>query len=116
MVYYSEEVNPGKLTEVPEKWIELTDEVDKTKVKSICVDLRYKVDGSEMELTSNNLVYVLVNMKAPNDSLLTTSASNMFSTNWRAKDPMGTVIDNIDGIYSNEVSVKIFKEEDRKKI
>ncbi len=115
VIYYSEEKNPGKLTEVPEKWMELTSEVDKTTVKSICVDLRYKVDGSEMELTSNNLVYVLVNMKAPNDSLLTTSASNMFSTNWRAKDPMGTVIDNIDGIYSNEVSVKIFKEEDRKK-
>ncbi|MDO4283000.1 MAG: hypothetical protein Q4D02_05115, partial [Clostridia bacterium] len=48
VVYYSEEQNPGKLTEVPDKWRVLDESVDKTKVKSICVDLRYQADGSEM--------------------------------------------------------------------
>ncbi len=116
VVYYSEEVNPGKLTEVPEKWMELTDEVDKTRVKSICVDLRYNRDGTEMELSGNNVVFVLINMQAPEDDTIITSANNMFSTNWRAKDPFGTVIDNVEGIYSNQVNVEIHKEDVRTEI
>ncbi len=115
IVYYSDKINPGKLTEESSKWKLLTETTDKSLVKSICVDLRYKEDGSEMELASNDLVYVLVNMRASEDRTLTTSANNMFSTNWRAKDPLGTVIDNIEGIYSNQVNVKIYKEENRKK-
>ncbi len=115
-VYYSEEKNPGKLTEVPEKWMELTDEVDKSTVKSVCVDLRYKADGSDMELSANNVVFVLINMQAPEDDTLLTSANNMFSTNWRVVDPFGTVIDNVEGIYSNQVNVEIHKEDIRTNI
>jgi len=115
-VYYSVEKNPGKLTEVPEKWMELTDDVDKSTVKSICVDLRYMSDGTEMELSGNNVVFVLINMQAPEDDTLLTSANNMFSTNWRAKDPFGTVIDNVEGIYSNQVNVEIHKEDVRTNI
>ncbi len=115
-VYYSVEKNPGKLTEVPEKWMELTDDVDKTRVKSICVDLRYKADGTEMELSGNNVVFVLINMQAPEDNTILTSANNMFSTNWRAKDPLGEVIDNVEGIYSNQVNVEIHKEDIRTEV
>ncbi|MDO4283562.1 MAG: Cna B-type domain-containing protein [Clostridia bacterium] len=116
VVYYSEEQNPGKLTEVPDKWKVLDESVDKTKVKSICVDLRYQADGSEMELPANNVVFVLVNMKAPDDDTIITSANNMFKTNWRAIDPLGTVIDNVEGIYSNQVNVEIHKEDVRMSI
>ncbi len=115
-VYYSVERSPGKLTEVPEKWMELTDDVDKTRVKSICVDLRYKADGTEMELSGNNVVFVLINMQAPEDNTILTSANNMFSTNWRAKDPLGEVIDNVEGIYSNQVNVEIHKEDIRTEV
>ena len=108
-VYYSTELNPGKLTEVPDKWKLLDDSVDKSTVKSICVDLRYKTDGSEMELSPNNVVFVLIKMQAPDDETLTTSASNMFWTNWRAIDPLGGIIDNVEGIYSNQVNVEINK-------
>ena len=108
-VYYSTELNPGKLTEISDKWKLLDDSVDKSTVKSICVDLRYKEDGSEMELSPNNVVFVLVKMQAPDDETLTTSANNMFWTNWRAIDPLGSVIDNVEGIYSNQVNVEINK-------
>ena len=109
-VYYSTELNPGKLTEVPDKWKPLDDSVDKSTVKSICVDLRYKEDGSEMELSPNNVVFVLIKMQAVEDETLKTSASNMFWTNWRATDPLGGVTDNIEGIYSNQVNVEIYTE------
>ncbi len=115
-VYYSTELNPGKLTEVPDKWLLLDDSVDKSIVKSICVDLRYKEDGSEMELNSNSVVFVLVKMQAPDDKNLMTSANNMFWTNWRAIDPLGTVIDNVEGIYSNQVNVEISKKDIVKEI
>ena len=108
-VYYSTELNPGKLTEVPDKWKLLDDSVDKSTVKSICVDLRYNADGGEMELSPNNVVFVLVKMQAPDDENLMTLASNMFWTNWRAIDPLGGIIDNIEGIYSNQVNVEISK-------
>ena len=108
-VYYSTELNPGKLTEVPDKWNLLDDSIDKSTVKSICVDLRYKEDGSEMELSPNNVVFVLVKMQAPDDENLMTSANNMFWTNWRAIDPLGGIIDNVEGIYSNQVNVEISK-------
>ncbi len=110
-VYYSTELNPGKLTEVPDKWLLLDDNVDKSTVKSICVDLRYKSDGSEMELGANDVVFVLVRMQAPDDINLKTSSSNMFSTNWKAIEPSGGIIDNIEGIYSNQVNVEISKKE-----
>ena len=106
-VYYSTEINPGKLTEVPDKWNLLDDSVDKSTVKSICVDLRYNAEGTEMELSPNNVVFVLVKMQAPNDETLMTSANNMFWTNWRAIDPLGGIIDNVEGIYSNQVSLRI---------
>jgi len=115
-VYYSEEKNPGKLTEVPERWMELTDEVDKTTVKSICVDLRYKEDGSEMALSSSNVVFVLINMQASEDDTIISSANNMFKTNWRAIDPKGEIIDNVEGIYSNQLNVNIYKLENVKKV
>ena len=108
-VYYSTELNPGKLTEVPDKWQLLDDSVDKSTVKSICVDLRYKTDGSEMELSPNNVVFVLVKMQAPDDENLMTSANNMFWTNWKAIDPLGGIVDNVEGIYSNQVNVEINK-------
>ena len=108
-VYYSTELYPGKLTEVPDKWKLLDDNVDKSTVKSICVDLRYNADGGEMELSPNNVVFVLVKMQAPDDENLMTLASNMFWTNWRAIDPLGGIIDNIEGIYSNQVNVEISK-------
>ncbi len=108
-VYYSTELNPGKLTEVPDKWKLLDDSVNKSTVKSICIDLRYKADGSEMELSPNNAMFVLVKMQAPNDQNLMTSSNNKFSTNWRAIDPLGGIIDNIEGIYSNQVNVEISK-------
>ncbi len=108
-VYYSTELNPGKLTEVPDKWKLLDDSVNKSTVKSICVDLRYNADGTEMELTPNNAVFVLVKMQAPDDENLLASSNNMFWTNWRAIDPLGGIIDNIEGIYSNQVNVEMSK-------
>ncbi len=108
-VYYSTELYPGKLTEVPDKWNLLDDSVDKSTVKSICVDLRYNADGTEMELSPNNVVFVLVKMQAPDDENLMTSANNMFWTNWRAIDPLGGIIDNVEGIYSNQVNVEMSK-------
>ncbi len=108
-VYYSTELNPGKLTEVPDKWKLLDDSIDKSTVKSICVDLRYQEDGREMELSPNNVVYVLVKMQAPDDENLRISSNNMFWTNWRAIDPLGGIVDNVEGIYSNQVNLEISK-------
>ncbi len=106
-VYYSTELNPGKLTEVPDKWKLLDDSVDKSTVKSICVDLRYNAEGAEMILPPNDVVYVLVQMKAPYDETLKVSSKNMFWTNWKAIDSSGGIIDNVDGIYSNQVNLRM---------
>ena len=108
-IYYSTELNPGKLTEVPDKWTLLEDSVDKSTIKSICIDLRYDADGGEIELPANDVVFVLIKMQAPDDESLMVSANNMFSTNWNAIDPSGIIIDNVEGIYSNQVNVEIDK-------
>ena len=62
-----------------------------------------------MELSQNNVMYVIINMRAPNDDTLTTLASNMFTVN-------GQIMNDLEEIYSNEVNVEIHKEDVRTEI
>lgn len=104
-VYYSENEKTGTLAD-DTSWKEYTDDIDKTKVKS----LAFEYLDSEVNpavLPANSLTYVLVNMKAPADESITTLAYNGCWTQWNAIDEFGEPVDFITGINSNIVKVSL---------
>ena len=111
-VWYSENTTIGTLIE-DTSWKEYSDDIDKTKVKSLAFQYLSSTAIVDTENTSaailpaNTLTYVLIKMKSPNDESLTTLARMDCWTEWNAIDEFGNAVDFITGINSNVVKVAL---------
>ena len=98
-VWYSTSSSPGLLKEHPEAWLEYSDEVDKTTVKSLAFDY------GENIVRSGDLTYVIINMRAPENVNTSKLCANKCYTKWNAIDTEGQIIDEVTGIDSNVATV-----------
>lgn len=93
-------------------WKPLTDEVDKSSVKSLAFDLINRETGEGAIINGGDLAYVQIEMNAPvyedgiKDSKVLYAYEN-YRTQWNPIDEFGNTVDYITGIQSNTVQVYI---------
>lgn len=94
-------------------WLEYSDSVDKSTVKSLAFEFLDAETSEQAILPENNLIYVEIKMKAPveadgltEDGKAKYAYNNCF-TQWNALDNMGQTVDFITGINSNTVKVTV---------
>lgn len=104
-------------------WKPYSDDVDKSKVKSLAFELINAETGETAVIPDKSLVYVLVKMKAPDDPYINdnsvkeedrplpkdirTYAYNNCWTQWNPIDEFNQKIDFVTGINSNTVRVAL---------
>lgn len=94
-------------------WLEYSDSVDKSTVKSLAFEFLDAETSEQAILPENNLIYVEIKMKAPVEADGLTAdgkakyAYNNCFTQWNALDNMGQPVDFITGINSNTVKVTV---------
>ena len=105
-VYYNEGNNPGTLKS-DNTWKEYTEEIDKSKVKSLAFEY-LDSEGQPAILPKNSVTFVHVLMKSPKNKKRYNYTYNGCYTQWNAIDSLtGRPVDFITGINSNIVKVRL---------
>lgn len=97
-------------------WKPLTDDVDKSTVKSLAFELINRKTGEGATINGTDLAYVQINMKAPkyedgideNGNVL--YAYENYRTQWNPVDNLGISVDYVTGIQANTVQVYVAEE------
>lgn len=101
--YYSTKEKPGNLHK-DSSWA-LYDESKNKDVKSLAFEFLDE-NGNAAVIPKNNLVYVIINMKVPeNVSSDGNFAYNSYYTRWNVVNSGGGIVDNVIGIKSNTTKV-----------
>lgn len=101
--YYSEKEKPDDLHK-DSSW-KLYDETKNRDVKSLAFEFLDE-NGNAAVIPKNNLVYVIINMKVPeNVSSDGNFAYNNYYTRWNVVNSGGGIVDNVIGIKSNTTKV-----------
>ena len=106
--YYSENEDAGNLYNEDgssnSNWSKYSESIDKTKVKSLAFEFLDE-NNNPIIIPSNTLMYVLINMKTPNDESINTLAYNKFNTEWNTVNSLG--FESIEKTKLNSNIVKI---------
>ncbi len=97
-VYYSTDRDAGTLQDDADAWkVYSSDDetIDKTTIASLAFDFK------DQTIKSGDLIYVVVEMKAPDNVSLENISKNKCYTKWTAIDSMGGVVKDMTGISSN---------------
>jgi len=108
--YYSENELVEELGK-DTSWKEYTEAVDKTLVKSLAFEF-LDSEGNKAILPSSSYIYVIIKMRAPAETNITSGNQEAFAYNgcwseWTAIDEKGNEIDFISGINSNIVQISL---------
>lgn len=103
-VYYSENIDASALSE-DKSWQEYTDDIDKSKVKSLAFQYLDE-NGNSAILPSDTETYLIIKMHSPTDINFNNTYNNSY-VEWHAIDSQGKIIPNIINLNSNIVSVKL---------
>lgn len=102
-VYYSENLNASSLDNEDDCWEEYTEDVDKTKVKSLAFEY-FDKDGNKAVFPVNTMTYVIIKMHSPIVANFN-KTYNSAKANYLAINEMGNIIPGLEALPSNTVSV-----------
>ena len=105
--YYSENTDAGNLYDeayhINSEYMEYTEATDRSKVKSLAFEF-LDSNGNPAVIPSSSLIYVLMNMKAPDNNKISSLAYNRFSATWNELDEWNNIKEQ-ENFKSNIVKV-----------